>query len=92
MSIELGQRFGWLEVVSRAESTARRQARYLCRCLCSREVIVLGYSLSTGIKRTCGKDCKAKKEIEEKVQSIFPKFSVTTINTRGESSTHFAKK
>ncbi len=81
MPIEIGQRFGWLEVVSRAESTARRQARYVCRCRCSREVTVLGYSLSTGMKRTCG-SCKT----EYRLRGVF-----TEIDTRGVR-THFVKQ
>jgi hypothetical protein len=85
MSVEIKQQFGWLEVVALAAPTARRQARYVCRCRCSREVVVLGYSLTSGIKRACG-GC----ENELKVSAIFPKFTRTTIDRRG-TTTRFAK-
>jgi hypothetical protein len=71
----IGQQFGHLAVLARARSTARRQARYLCMCRCGREVTVLGYALTSGIKRNCGECKNAGPNLRA---------SVTVIGRRGE--------
>ena len=49
-----GQTFGWLRVLSHAGFTPGRQSKWACVCRCGREITVLGYSLTTGVKRSCG--------------------------------------
>lgn len=51
---ETGNRYGSLVVIARAESTARGGARWLCRCDCGREAVVLGVLLRQGSTRSCG--------------------------------------
>lgn len=53
-AIKPGDRFGMLTVVSRAANAPRNHCRYLCRCECGNEVVVLGGSLRTGKTRSCG--------------------------------------
>ncbi len=74
----VGYQFGYLQVKARAESTSRRQARYICVCRCGREITVLGYSLTTGIKRSCG-ICE-----DEKMRAMF-----SVIGGRGATETNF---
>lgn len=52
-----GQRFGKLTVISRAETKKDRKARWLCRCDCGNETIVIGRSLRVGMTQSCG--CKS---------------------------------
>ena len=47
-----GHRFGRLTVIRFVE--IRVQARWLCRCDCGNEVVVLGGSLRSGITKSCG--------------------------------------
>ena len=48
-----GQKFGRLTVISRAKSNTR-DARWLCKCICGNEKIILGYNLKNGITKSCG--------------------------------------
>ena len=50
---ELGNRYGFLTVVSRAESKSNG-ARWLCKCDCGNEVIVRGADLRRETTRSCG--------------------------------------
>ena len=43
-----GQRFGKLTVIAPAESSATRQARWLCRCDCGNECVVFASNLKNG--------------------------------------------
>lgn len=49
-----GRNFGRLTVIERVENDARRNSRWLCRCECGKEKIVLGYSLKNGNTTSCG--------------------------------------
>lgn len=42
-----GQRFGKLVVTGQAESSARGQRRWICKCDCGNECIVLGNNCGT---------------------------------------------
>lgn len=50
----IGTRFGRLVVLSPTERTTRWVARWLCRCDCGNEKIVIGLSLRNGKTRSCG--------------------------------------
>lgn len=49
-----GQRYGRLVVVRRVSNSGRGKARFLCRCDCDNEVIVLAESLRNGTTKSCG--------------------------------------
>lgn len=49
-----GSKYGRLTVLSRAENNERGQTRWLCRCDCGNEVIVIGHSLISGNTMSCG--------------------------------------
>ena len=51
---ETGNRYGRLLVLERSESDEHGNARWLCRCDCANEVIVLGASLRRGHTNSCG--------------------------------------
>lgn len=57
-----GQRFGMLVVTAQAESTATGQRRWVCRCDCGNERIVMGSNLKRGTTVSCG--CKRYKNLE----------------------------
>lgn len=57
LAVEMvGRVFGDLEVIERSGSVgfARRRAAWLCRCVCGREVIVVGQRLRAGRRKSCG--------------------------------------
>lgn len=58
----IGQRFGMLVVIAQAESTAAGQRRWVCRCDCGKEHVVIGGNLTRGTTVSCG--CKRYKNLE----------------------------
>ena len=50
----IGQRFGMYTVIGVAESTPSGRRRWLCRCDCGTERIVLGANLRNGHSTSCG--------------------------------------
>lgn len=51
---EIGNTYGYLTVISRAENDKNGRARWLCKCKCGNEVIVMGKNLRTGNTKSCG--------------------------------------
>lgn len=51
---EIGNTYGQLTVISRAENTKDGRARWHCRCSCGNEIDVLGKSLRSGNTKSCG--------------------------------------
>lgn len=57
----IGQRFGMLTVIDRAESSPQGHRRWLCLCDCGKEAIVIGSNLKRGTTVSCG--CKKRKDL-----------------------------
>lgn len=51
---EIGNTYGYLTVIARAENSKDGRARWLCKCKCGNEVVVLGKSLRNGNTKSCG--------------------------------------
>lgn len=51
---EIGNIYGYLTVIARAENDKDNRAQWLCRCKCGNEVIVRGKSLRNGNTKSCG--------------------------------------
>jgi hypothetical protein len=50
----VGKLFGRLTVIKREDNNSRGRTRWLCRCDCGKELIVLGNSLNSGNTQSCG--------------------------------------
>lgn len=50
----VGKRFGKLTVVERMQNSKAHKTRWLCRCDCGNEVIVVGSNLQSGNTTSCG--------------------------------------
>ena len=50
----IGKKYGRLTVIARAENSAEGRARWLCKCDCGNEKIVLGKHLRNGSTQSCG--------------------------------------
>lgn len=50
----VGKTFGELIVIKRGQNTGTGQARWICRCVCGNECLVVGYSLRVGHTVSCG--------------------------------------
>lgn len=51
---ELGNKYGRLTVIDRAENTTDGKARWLCQCECGNQCIVIGKLLRSGHTKSCG--------------------------------------
>lgn len=51
---EIGNTYGYLTVIERAENTKDGRARWKCKCKCGNETIVLGKHLRSGNTKSCG--------------------------------------
>lgn len=60
---EIGNTYGYLTVIERAENTKEGRARWKCKCKCGNEVIVLGKHLRSGNTKSCG--CYQKQRATE---------------------------
>lgn len=50
----IGKRFGKLLVVRRMHNEPRQHARWLCKCDCGKEVVILSHCLIQGDQSSCG--------------------------------------
>lgn len=51
---ELGNIYGYLTVIARAENSKEGRAQWLCKCKCGKETVVLGKHLRSGNTKSCG--------------------------------------
>ena len=64
----IGQKFGRLTVIARAENNKRGQTRWLCKCECGNEKIVGAYLLKSGQTKSCG--CLKKEKFTHKKHGL----------------------
>jgi hypothetical protein len=77
----VGKVFGRLTVLARAlnhDGTSRRP-RWLCRCTCGRDVVILGASIRYGRTRSCG--CLRAERARELVAAV----RTARLNRRGRN-------
>ena len=51
---ETGNTYGYLTVIKRGENTKDGRARWVCKCKCGNETLVLGKNLRNGNTKSCG--------------------------------------
>ena len=51
---EIGNTYGYLTVIERAENTKEGRAMWKCKCKCGNETVVLGKHLRSGNTKSCG--------------------------------------
>lgn len=69
MNSLIGQRFGSLTVVARAENPGSRQTKWLCRCDCGKTHIAYGLNLKAGRVTSCG--CRKAGMGKEQMRQTF---------------------
>lgn len=81
---EIGNKYGKLLVVERAENTKDGKTRWLCECECGNRLVVLGTNLRKGNTKSCG--ClRAQHLIKDLVGQCFGRLVVVSrSNTRGK--------
>ena len=51
---EIGNVYGYLTVIERAENTKDGRAQWLCECQCGNKIVVFGKNLRSGNTKSCG--------------------------------------
>ncbi len=80
---ETGNRYGSLEVIKRVENDPHGKARWLCKCDCGKEIVVVGSNLRKGNTKSCG--CLKYKKNENETREIgnrYGKLVVTEFSER----------
>lgn len=62
----VGQKFGLLSVIGRAPDSKNGASRFRVRCRCGKIKIEVGYKLTNGRRKSCGKCWKRTKNYREK--------------------------
>lgn len=83
---EIGNSYGYLTVIERAENTKDGRAQWLCKCKCGNQTIVLGKHLRSGNTKSCGcyqKEKTAKSNMSRANNLIGKKFGKLTVLKEG---------
>ena len=88
---EIGNIYGYLTVIERAENTKEGRARWLCQCKCGNTVTVLGKHLRSGNTKSCGcyqKERAAAANMERVGSLVGQKFGKLTVICENGFVTH----
>lgn len=92
---EIGNTYGYLTVIERAENTKEGRARWLCKCKCGKTVVVLGKHLRSGNTKSCGcyqKERAAASNMERVGSLVGQKFGKLTVLKENGFITHNSGK
>lgn len=72
---EVGNTYGYLTVIDRAENDSEGRAKWLCQCKCGNQIVVRGKSLRNGNTKSCGcyQKERAAQSNMERVENIIGK-------------------
>lgn len=86
----IGQKFGMLTVIGQAPSTEKGQRRWLCKCDCGTEKIVMGSNLKRGTTVSCG--CKHRNDLAgQKIGKLIVLERSDKYGSRGKRQTRLWK-
>lgn len=88
---EIGNTYGYLTVIERAENTKEGRARWLCQCKCGNTVVVLGKHLRSGNTKSCGcyqREQAAKSNMDRAGSLVGQKFGKLTVVCENGFITH----
>ena len=88
---EIGNTYGYLTVIERAENTKDGRAMWKCRCKCGNETIVLGKHLRSGNTKSCGcyqRERAAQSNMDRVGSLVGKKFGKLTVISENGFITH----
>lgn len=92
---EIGNTYGYLTVIGRAENTKEGRAQWLCQCKCGNTTVVLGKRLRSGNTKSCGcyqKERAAQANMERVGSLVGKKFGKLTVIRENGFITHTSGK
>lgn len=88
---EIGNTYGYLTVIERAENTKEGRAMWKCKCKCGNETIVLGKHLRSGNTKSCGcfqRERAAQANMDRVGSLVGKKFGKLTVISENGFITH----
>ena len=88
---EIGNTYGYLTVIERAENTKEGRAQWLCQCKCGNTTTVLGKHLRSGNTKSCGcyqKERATQANMERVGSLVGKKFGKLTVICENGFITH----
>ena len=92
---EIGNTYGYLTVVERAENTKEGRAMWKCKCKCGNETTVLGKHLRSGNTKSCGcyqRERAAQANMDRAGSLVGQKFGKLTVVCENGFITHSSGK
>ena len=92
---EIGNTYGYLTVIERAENTKEGRAMWKCKCKCGNETIVLGKHLRSGNTKSCGcyqRERAAQANMDRVGSLVGQKFGKLTVVCENGFVTHASGK
>lgn len=92
---EIGNTYGYLTVIERAENTKEGRAMWKCKCKCGNETIVLGKHLRSGNTKSCGcyqRERAAQANMDRVGSLVGQKFGKLTVVCENGFITHASGK
>lgn len=87
---EIGNKYGLLTVIGRAESNKNGRAKWTCQCECGNQIDVLGVSLRKGATQSCGCLQKKRASTTNSISEIGNKYGKLTVISRDGSINGYA--
>lgn len=92
---EIGNTYGYLTVIARAENDKEGRAQWLCQCKCGNQVTVRGKALRNGNTKSCGcyqKERAAQSNMDRVGSLVGKKFGKLTVICENGFITHTSGK
>lgn len=92
---EIGNTYGYLTVIERAENTKEGRAMWKCKCKCGNETTVLGKHLRSGNTKSCGcyqRERAAQANMDRVGSLVGQKFGKLTVICENGFITHTSGK
>ena len=92
---EIGNTYGYLTVITRAENDKEGRAQWLCQCKCGNQVIVRGKALRNGNTKSCGcyqKERASQSNMDRVGSLVGKKFGKLTVICEHGFITHTSGK
>ena len=92
---EIGNIYGYLTVINRAENDKEGRAQWLCQCKCGNQVVVRGKALRNGNTKSCGcyqRERAAQSNMDRVGSLVGKKFGKLTVICENGFITHTSGK
>lgn len=87
---EIGNKYGLLTVIRRAENNKNGRAKWVCQCECGNQIEILGVTLRNGATQSCGCLQKKRTSNANSISEVGRKYGKLTVISRAGSDNGYA--